>query len=206
METISNKALVAQFYKQIVGQRNERLIDIYVREDYIQHSPAGKDGREGLREMINFLKTLPPSTDKTSPVKLLLEDGDLVAGLLYISFMGKQMLVLDLFRLQDSQLAEHWDVVQEVNYFELDEIIIDLSANAETNKHLIKTRYEPMEGCKVYRVIGEGDMVIVQLALTEQGKRFARYDILRVKGEVVNLILSVRQKIPDVMMHGNGML
>jgi len=206
METISNKALVAQFYKQIIGQRNETLIDTYVREDYIQHSPAGKDGREGLREMISFLKTLPPSTEKTSPVKLLLEDGDMVAGLLYISFMGKQMLVLDLFRLHNGQLAEHWDAVQEVDYPEFNVLVIDLNANADTNKHLVKAKYELMEDCKVYRVIGEGDIVIIQLEHTEQGVRFARYDILRVKDEMLDLVLSVKQKIPDVMMHGNGML
>jgi len=206
METISNKALVAQFYKQIVGQRNETLIDTYVREDYIQHSPAGKDGREGLREMISLLKTLPPSTEKTSPVKLLLEDSDLVAGLLYISFMGKQMLVLDLFRLQDCQLAEHWDAVQEVDYHKFDELVIDRNANAPINKDLVRSRYELIEGCKVYRVIGEGDIVIVQLEHTEQDVRFARYDILWVKGEMIDLILSVKQKVPDVMMHGNGML
>ncbi|TSJ39576.1 hypothetical protein FO440_17695 [Mucilaginibacter corticis] len=206
METKSNKAVVAQFYKEIIKERNESLIDVYVRKDYIQHSPAGKDGREGIREMICFLKTLPPSTEKTSPVKLLLADGDLVAGLLYIAFMGKQMLVLDLFRLQNGQLAEHWDVVQEVNHPEFDGFVIDLNANAVTNKDLVRARYELMEDCKVYRVIGEGDMVIVQLEYNEQDIRFARYDILRVNDEMIDQVLSVKQKISDVMMHGNGML
>jgi len=203
METQSNKALVAQFYKEILRERNEALIDVYVREDYIQHSPSGKDGREGLREMIAFLKTLPPSTETTSPIKLLLADCDLVAALLQISFMGKQMLVLDLFRLQGGQLAEHWDAVQDTVDSNFDEIAIDY--DIVVDKKMVSLRYDLLSEIKIHRIMGEGDIILIQAEIVEEDNRFARYDILRVaNGEIVQL-LNIRQSVPEVMMHDNGM-
>ena len=206
METKSNKTIVAEFYKYIIGQRNEALIDTYVREDYIQHSPSGKDGREGLREMIGYLKTLPLPVEKTSPVKLILADGDFVAGLMHISFMGKQMFVVDLFRIKDGQLAEHWDAVQVTTETDFNEIVIDLVADTDINKELVRARHECLDKCQTYKVIGEGDIVIAQLEFVVDDQHFVRYDILRISDRKIDRILSVQQQIPNVMMHGNGML
>lgn len=205
METKSNKTIVAEFYKYIIGQRNEALIDTYVREDYIQHSSSGKDGREGLREMICFLKTLPSSTEQVSPVKLLLADGDLVVGLLHVSFMGRQLFVIDLFRIQGGQLAEHWDAAADTTRSNFDEIVIELKADAKNNKQLVWAKYE-LEACKIHRIIGEGEVVVVQLEVIENGARSVRYDILRMICGDIEKILSIQQQIPDVMIHNNGML
>jgi len=206
METKSNKTIVAEFYKYIIGQRNEALIDTYVREDYIQHSPSGKDGREGLREMIGYLKTLPLPVEKTSPIKLILADGDFVAGLMHISLMGKRMFVVDLFRIKDGQLAEHWDAVQDTVDNDFNEIVIDPAADAGINKELVRTRYESLDKYQAHKVIGEGDIVIAQLEFAVDDQRFVRYDILRVSDKIIDQILSVQQQIPDVMTHNNGMI
>ncbi|MFD2871325.1 hypothetical protein ACFS5N_02520 [Mucilaginibacter ximonensis] len=205
MATKSNKTIVAGFYKHVIGQRNEALIDTYVSGNYIQHSPSGKDGREGLREMICFLKTLPSSTEQKSPVKLLLADGNLVAGLLHISFMGKQRFVVDLFRIQDGQLAEHWDAVADTTRGDFDGIMIDPTADAKINKQIVQAKYK-LESRKIHRIIAEGDVVIVQLEVVENGIQFVRYDILRGIGAEIEKVLSIQQQIPDVMTHNNGML
>ncbi|MCC8423413.1 nuclear transport factor 2 family protein [Mucilaginibacter sp. UR6-11] len=145
MEQKSNKTIVAEFYKKIVGQRDSSLINTYVREDYIQHSAAGKAGRQGLFEMVEFLKTLPPSTETQSPVKRLIGEGELVVIQLDIAFMGKRMVVLDLFRLADGMLAEHWDAVQEITA-DNDNMtggarIIDAKADTAANKALVAAFY-----------------------------------------------------------------
>jgi predicted SnoaL-like aldol condensation-catalyzing enzyme len=200
----SNKNIVAQFYKEVIGKRDTSLIYTLVREDYIQHSPAGKDGRAGLLEMVEYLKTLPPSIEPQSPVKMLLADDDMVAGLLDIKFMGKRMLVLDLFRLQDGMLAEHWDAVQEISsdivipHFNVDEQV----QGAEVNKELIGKQW----GGDLRRVIGEGDIVVAQSAVTVDGKLHASYDICRMANGAIVDQLSVSQVVPDAMMHKNGMI
>lgn len=153
MEQKSNKTIVAEFYKRIVGQRDSSLINQYVHEHYIQHSPMGRDGRQGLFEMVEFLKTLPaPPAGSKSPVKRLIGDGDLVTIQLDISFMGKRMVVIDLFRLADGILAEHWDAVQEIaaaNDLMTDGTSsIDNNADANANKLLVSNFYRDLSGNK----------------------------------------------------------
>ena len=95
MEQRSNKNIVAGFYKDVVKLRKSELINDYVREDYIQHSPMGKDGREGLFEMVEFLKTLPmPTEDAKSPIVNMLGEGDYVVVHLDLVFMGKRTVLI----------------------------------------------------------------------------------------------------------------
>ena len=113
MDTLTNKQSVLSFYKQIVGQRKAKLIPEFVREDYLQHNPMVKQGRAGITDVVNYLKTLPPPpAGAKSPIIRAIQEGDLVVTHLDIQFMGKRMAVIDLFKLKDGMLAEHWDVIQ----------------------------------------------------------------------------------------------
>lgn len=113
MDTITNKQRVLSFYKQIVGQRKTELIPQFIVEDYKQHSPAVKQGRAGIAEMVNYLKALPPPPESAkSPIVRAIQDGDLVVTHLDVQFMGRRMAVIDLFKLKDGMLTEHWDAIQ----------------------------------------------------------------------------------------------
>ncbi|SDP75570.1 Predicted SnoaL-like aldol condensation-catalyzing enzyme [Mucilaginibacter sp. OK268] len=115
MDTLTNKQRVLSFYKLIVGQRRAELIPEFVREDYIQHNPNVKQGRAGITDVINYLKTLPPPPEGgKSPIIRAIQEGDLVVTHLDIVFMGKRMVVIDVFKLKDGVLAEHWDAIQEM--------------------------------------------------------------------------------------------
>jgi len=115
MDTLTNKQKVLSFYKLIVGQRRAELIPEFVREDYIQHNPTVKQGRAGITEMINYLKTVPlPPVGAKSPIIRAIQEGDLVVTHLDVVFMGKRMAVIDLFKLKDGLLAEHWDAIQQM--------------------------------------------------------------------------------------------
>jgi predicted SnoaL-like aldol condensation-catalyzing enzyme len=115
MDTLSNKQKVLSFYKQIVGQRKAELIPEFVLEDYKQHNPTVAQGRAGITGMINYLKTLPlPPAGAKSPIIRAIQEGELVVTHLDIQFMGKHMIVIDLFKLKDGMLAEHWDAIQEI--------------------------------------------------------------------------------------------
>ncbi|QEM09730.1 ester cyclase [Mucilaginibacter rubeus] len=115
MDTITNKQKVLSFYKQIVGLRKTELIPEFIIENYKQHNPTVKQGREGVTEMINYLKKLPlPPEDAKSPIVRAIQDGDLVVTHLDVQFMGKRMAVIDLFKLKDGMLIEHWDAIQSL--------------------------------------------------------------------------------------------
>jgi predicted SnoaL-like aldol condensation-catalyzing enzyme len=150
MDSITNKQRVLSFYKLIVGQRRAELIPEFVREDYIQHNPTVKQGRAGITDVINYLKTLPPPpVGVKSPIIRAIQEGDLVVTHLDIEFMGKRMVVIDLFKLKDGMLAEHWDVLQQMpdqtgmaitatnGTFEIDE-----NASAIKNKQIVEQFYK----------------------------------------------------------------
>ncbi|MDF2431437.1 MAG: hypothetical protein JWP44_1068 [Mucilaginibacter sp.] len=152
MEQKSNKTIVRECYRKIIRDLDLSLVDTYIREDYIQHSPTVKDGRAGLLEMLNFLKTLPqPKEEKPSPIIRVIADGDFVAVHLDIQFMGKRAAVIDLFRLKKGQIAEHWDGSQIIPDQEGGPVtmtngttVIDETADANKGKILINDFYHEL--------------------------------------------------------------
>jgi predicted SnoaL-like aldol condensation-catalyzing enzyme len=152
MEQKSNKTIVRECYRKIIRDLDLSLVDTYIREDYIQHSPTVKDGRAGLLEMLHFLKTLPqPKEEKPSPIIRVIAEGDFVAVHLDIQFMGKRAAVIDLFRLKNGQIAEHWDGSQIIPDHESGPVtmtngttIIDETTDTNESKILIKDFYREL--------------------------------------------------------------
>jgi predicted SnoaL-like aldol condensation-catalyzing enzyme len=150
MDTITNKQKVLSFYKQIVGQRKADLIPGFIVEDYKQHNPTVKQGRAGITEMINYLKTLPPPPESAkSPIIRAIQDGDFVVTHLDVQFMGKRMAVIDLFKLKDGMLTEHWDAIQPLPDESGKTITstngtaeIDHNALAENSKQIVSLYYK----------------------------------------------------------------
>jgi predicted SnoaL-like aldol condensation-catalyzing enzyme len=163
MDTTSNKQRVLSFYKLIVGQRKTELIPGFVREDYIQHNPMVKQGRAGITDVVNYLKTLPPPpVTAKSPIIRAIQEGDLVVTHLDIAFMGKRMAVIDLFRLKDGMLAEHWDVIQDMPDQTRQAITatngtseIDESASAINSKKVVELFYKAVINKKSLSVISQ---------------------------------------------------
>jgi predicted SnoaL-like aldol condensation-catalyzing enzyme len=150
MEQKSNKTIVLECYRKIVRDLDISLVDRYIKEDYIQHSPTIKSGRTGLLEMLTFLKTLPkPAEIMPSPIVRVIADGNFVAVHLDVRFMGKRMAVIDLYRLENGKLAEHWDALQLQPEYENNLItmtngstIIEDTADRDENKRLIRKFFE----------------------------------------------------------------
>ena len=108
-----NKKIVLEFYQKLFGDKDISVIDQYLVEDYIQHNPMAPDGREALKNLLtDWLSNQPKSKVDFQKVAA---DGDLV--FLHIktkSFSGKDASLIDIFRLKDGKIVEHWDVMQEV--------------------------------------------------------------------------------------------
>ncbi|HTH82933.1 MAG TPA: ester cyclase [Mucilaginibacter sp.] len=115
MDHLNHKELVRGFYRDVVRDRKIELIEQYVQQNYIQHSPDMKDGIEGLKEAIAYLKQLPkPDENAPSPIVRLVAEDDMVVAHLDVNFGGKYIAVIDIFRIVGGKIAEHWDVRQEV--------------------------------------------------------------------------------------------
>jgi steroid delta-isomerase-like uncharacterized protein len=118
------KALVRRYYDAVFNQRNVDLVDQLALEEYVEHDPfpGQGDGRADLKARVQLI------LDAMNPVRFEIEDmiaeGDKVVvrwtqrGSQTGSFMGipptgREFTIagIDIHRLRDGRMAEHWHVV-----------------------------------------------------------------------------------------------
>ena len=109
---ITNKKLVADFYQQLFGDKDIEAIDKYIGSTYIQHNPMLPDGRDTLKNTIKIW--FKGAQKEKINIQHLSADGDLVYIHTKASFGGKTSSVIDIFRLENGKIVEHWDIIQEV--------------------------------------------------------------------------------------------
>ena len=110
----TNKKNVVEFYKAMINQKDFEATSKYVGSRYIQHNPMGADNLEGIKNFIQFLKDKMP--DAHWELKRVFADGDFVITHGHtISKPGDRgMAAMDIFRLEEGKIVEHWDVVQPI--------------------------------------------------------------------------------------------
>lgn len=109
---MGNTELAKAFFEEFFNQHDFSAIDKYLHPDYIQHDFDVPDGREGFRENFTHVFQLFPKFH----VKVLhvISEGDMVAVHGYgVTDPGKiEVLVVDIYRVKDQMLIEHWGTVQ----------------------------------------------------------------------------------------------
>jgi predicted SnoaL-like aldol condensation-catalyzing enzyme len=81
---------------------------------YKQHNPTAQDGAEGLKGFIDFLKARFPN--QKGEIKQVIAEGDKVVLHVH-STRGDGTpgrAIVDIFRLQNGKVVEHWDVIQDI--------------------------------------------------------------------------------------------
>ena len=108
---MTNKELVLKFIDEVFNAHDLSKLDEYMHDDYKQHSVEVEDGKEGFRKFAQGFFTLDPYMD----VKQVFESEDTVAVFFKCNFKnGHSAKVVDMYRVRDGKLAEHWDVVQQL--------------------------------------------------------------------------------------------
>ncbi len=109
-----NKKNVVEFYNVYINQKDFEATSKYVGSRYIQHNPMGADNLEGIKNFIQFLREKMP--DAHWEMKRVFADGDYV--ITHGHFVSKPgdrgMAVMDIFRLENGKVVEHWDVGQPI--------------------------------------------------------------------------------------------
>jgi predicted SnoaL-like aldol condensation-catalyzing enzyme len=110
----ANKKAVLEFYDKALNQMDFAAAAKYFGPRYIQHNPLAADGIEGFRKFLEFRKQKFPNAK--SVVKRAFADGDFV--ILHVHAMREPgergVAIVDIFRLENGKIVEHWDVIQEV--------------------------------------------------------------------------------------------
>jgi predicted SnoaL-like aldol condensation-catalyzing enzyme len=110
----ANKKAVVAFYEKAINQKDFDAASKHLGARYIQHNPVAADGAEGLKGFIGFLRDKFPNS--RSEIKRVFAEGDYV--ILHVHAVREPgtrgRAIIDIFRLENGRIVEHWDVAQDV--------------------------------------------------------------------------------------------
>jgi predicted SnoaL-like aldol condensation-catalyzing enzyme len=109
-----NKETVIAFYNAAINDKDFEAASVYLGDQYIQHNPLAADGPAGLKAFLDFAR------DNLSSFKVEIKqafaDGDYV--ILHVHAKrgpdDRGSAVMDIFRLENGKVVEHWDVIQAI--------------------------------------------------------------------------------------------
>ena len=105
----SNKQVVLKVLKGAFVDRDVTVVDRYFSPDYVQHNPSIPNGPKAIAGLIPTLKE-----GFSYELGMVVAEGDLVmVHGRYVGWGPKPMVAVDIFRVKDGKVAEHWDVMQE---------------------------------------------------------------------------------------------
>ncbi|EEK70378.1 hypothetical protein bcere0007_51700 [Bacillus mycoides] len=113
-EKEKNKKMVVDFYNEVFNKHNIDIIPKYVSEDYQQHNPFVADGRKAFMDF--FKEDFVKNPNSFAEIKRVVVEGDTVALHVHsrTNSQDKGVAIVDIFRIKDGKIVEHWDVIQEI--------------------------------------------------------------------------------------------
>jgi steroid delta-isomerase-like uncharacterized protein len=128
MSTEQNKALVRQLVEEVLNKGNMSRADETIAPNFVEHEelpPEFPPGREAPKLLFTLLRRAFP--DFKATIQQLISEGDKVV--LYMTWTGTQkgefmgvpptgkrisINVIDIIRIADGQLVEHWGVMDQM--------------------------------------------------------------------------------------------
>lgn len=110
----ANRTLVLEFYDRFFNKHETVEAAKVVADAYIQHNPEVPDGKTPFVDFFTeYFKSNPESKVR---VARSAADGDLVYLHVHATNGAgdRGQAVLDIFRVKDGKIVEHWDVIQNV--------------------------------------------------------------------------------------------
>lgn len=159
----ANRALVLEAMTTLFQDKDALAVEQLYAPDYIQHNPGIAQGRDALAKLVAQL-----------PASVYYEPGLVIAEGAYVAIHGRirgwapnPQVVVDIFRIEDGRLAEHWDVMQDevpvkgstsgVAMFSPDEAFAQAASRAVRSNADVAIDYDALMQANLTRVFGERD-------------------------------------------------
>jgi predicted SnoaL-like aldol condensation-catalyzing enzyme len=110
-----NKKFVADFFHILYNEKDLTRARSMMLPGFINHHPHGGNGADGtLNAMSEHLFKKYP--DFSVEIKRIAAEGDLVWIQCYTKDNKEDhgKMSMDIWRIQEGKIAEHWDIIQEV--------------------------------------------------------------------------------------------
>lgn len=105
-----NKAFVLAAFNTLFNKRDYAAAERLWSPDYIQHSAHIPPGRDGL---FNLVKASPPSLHYEHGLVVAEGDHVMLHGRYTNTGLPVDWVIVDIVRMENGLLAEHWDVIQD---------------------------------------------------------------------------------------------
>ena len=163
-----NKALVLKAFDTLFNQRDYVAAERFWSPDYIQHSAHIAPGRQGLFDLI---REAPAGLRYEPGIILADEDHVMVHGRFSGTGRPQAWVAVDIVRVVDGVLVEHWDVLQ-------DEVTSDVS---RSGRPMFGDAFPaPVDASKVHRRVVTGHRNGKSAVLNDQQR--PAYSFRTVKG------------------------
>lgn len=114
-EEEANLRLVTEMFENVLVPLDSARVDDYIAEDYVQHHQNVEPGREALKGFLDWARSQPGEAEQILHRSFV--DGDHV--MLHYHVIRHEgdpgFAVMDIFRVADGKIAEHWDVMQDID-------------------------------------------------------------------------------------------
>ena len=114
-QRLSNREIVERFVDLFYRQgRVREAFETYVAEGYIQHNPLAADGRAAAIAALEPYFASQPNAVRE--IQRIIVDGDLAVVHLRARANPEDrgFAIVDILRLENGRIVEHWDVIQAV--------------------------------------------------------------------------------------------
>ena len=104
-----NTEIVVTAMRGLFVEKDLTALDRYWAEPYVQHSPQIPNGLDTLRAAVPGLQGFSWEPKRTAAQGDLMFTHSLVHG-----WAPGPVVIVDIFRLENRRVVEHWDVVQDM--------------------------------------------------------------------------------------------
>jgi predicted SnoaL-like aldol condensation-catalyzing enzyme len=107
--------LVVSMWREVLVAQNPDAVERYFTPNYIQHSALAAPGLEALKGWLRRIRIDSPHA--TQEMKRAFVEGDpVITHNHVVRHPGDPGLaVVDIYRIEGDRIAEHWDVIQEID-------------------------------------------------------------------------------------------
>ncbi|MEU7973684.1 nuclear transport factor 2 family protein [Micromonospora sp. NPDC049089] len=104
-----NTEIVLTAMRELFAEKDLTAIDRYWAEPYVQHSPRMPNGLDTLRSVVPGLEGFSWEPQRVAAQGDLVFTHSIVHG-----WAPNPVAIVDIFRLENGRIVEHWDVVQDI--------------------------------------------------------------------------------------------